>query len=133
MNNQELYVRKIDLILKWAPSTPTFNSAFVVSLFKYTQEGKILSDSQKNAIDNIILNWCIDEANIDEQDLEDEKSADGKIVPIFKKNQAPHIDPPADYDQLYREFLLEQIQKLRERDKIFDDYFKENFKGFINV
>lgn len=55
------YLDKLSQILVWANEHDEFNPDFVVSLSDQVGAGKRLSDRQKEAIDNIIVKFRINE------------------------------------------------------------------------
>lgn len=56
---EEDYEDKIDRILEWAKSRPTFSTRFVASVKKYYMENGELTSAQEVAIDNIITKFKI--------------------------------------------------------------------------
>lgn len=51
---------KLEIILAWSTTRPTFNTSFASSCLNRMAEGRELTEKQLNAIDNIILSFSID-------------------------------------------------------------------------
>lgn len=50
---------KIDLVLDWADDHPEFDASFVESLEVYLDNRPELTQTQREALDNIIARWRI--------------------------------------------------------------------------
>jgi len=54
MTNEKEYTDKCNMILNWADRKPKFNKDFIESVIAFMEESDYITDSQMNAIDNII-------------------------------------------------------------------------------
>jgi hypothetical protein len=59
MTNEQDYAEKCNIILNWAERKPKFRTDFIESVLSFIENTEFITNSQMNAIDNIIEKYKI--------------------------------------------------------------------------